>query len=217
MKKEITVLTKSKKHGGFCVAGIDTNGNWVRVVKPHGGEVHRQDLLYENNGEAQVFDLLEIELQGRDDIFFQPENYIMLDGKRLKKTGVSNIIMLETRYRLDSEKRDYIYFDYHPSIAAETIRTFNREELYSLMVVKVRNPMIRVTVFDNGESKTIINFLYKGLWHNGFRITDLEFLHDYDIQNNSFEKLIGEFYLVISLGEEFIGHHYKLVSSIIKC
>ena len=29
MKKNIIILTKSIKHGGFCVAGIDTdNGEW---------------------------------------------------------------------------------------------------------------------------------------------------------------------------------------------
>lgn len=33
MKKDIIVLTCSAKHGGYCVAGIDTETNeWIRLV-----------------------------------------------------------------------------------------------------------------------------------------------------------------------------------------
>ena len=33
MEKTIIILTKSKKHSGYCVAGIDfETGEWIRLV-----------------------------------------------------------------------------------------------------------------------------------------------------------------------------------------
>ena len=33
MEKKIIILTKSKKHSGYCVAGIDyETGEWIRLV-----------------------------------------------------------------------------------------------------------------------------------------------------------------------------------------
>lgn len=41
MKKNIIILTKSIKHGGFCVAGIDTdNGEWIRLISSDANSEH---------------------------------------------------------------------------------------------------------------------------------------------------------------------------------
>lgn len=52
MKREVAILTKSSKFGGFCVAGVDINtGEWVRFVsndeRTHGA-LSVFDITYEN-------------------------------------------------------------------------------------------------------------------------------------------------------------------------
>lgn len=47
MKREVAILTKSSKFGGYCVAGVDINtGEWVRFVRTKPRlMVHYQSLI----------------------------------------------------------------------------------------------------------------------------------------------------------------------------
>ena len=49
MIKQICILTKSYKHGGYCVAGIDVNNNeWIRLVNsdnPANDEIRKEQMF----------------------------------------------------------------------------------------------------------------------------------------------------------------------------
>ena len=61
MTKEVAILTKSSKHGGFCVAGVDLDtGEWVRLVsddvQSHGA-LSRRDITYEDRSICTPLDV----------------------------------------------------------------------------------------------------------------------------------------------------------------
>ena len=58
MEKKIIILTKSKKHSGYCVAGIDyETGEWIRLVSSDletEGAVPCEDLQCSNGETLEV-------------------------------------------------------------------------------------------------------------------------------------------------------------------
>ena len=66
MKKTIIILTKSKKHSGYCVAGIDyETGEWIRLLSSDNeteGAVPRDDLVFSNGQILEVYDIISCEL-----------------------------------------------------------------------------------------------------------------------------------------------------------
>jgi len=66
MYKDLIIMTKSDKHGGFCVVGIDiTDGSFVRLMsddKETFGALTPENMLYEDNSEAKILDLARVEI-----------------------------------------------------------------------------------------------------------------------------------------------------------
>jgi len=66
MKKTIIILTKSKKHSGYCVAGIDyETGEWIRLLSSDNeteGAVPRDDLVFSNGQILEVYDIITCDL-----------------------------------------------------------------------------------------------------------------------------------------------------------
>ena len=62
MEKTIIILTKSKKHSGYCVAGIDyKTGEWIRLVSSDietEGAVPMKDLLFSNGEILEIYDII---------------------------------------------------------------------------------------------------------------------------------------------------------------
>ena len=60
MKKQICILTKSYKHGGYCVAGVDIETKeWIRLVNsdnPSTDEIRKEQMIL--NG--KVIDCLDV-------------------------------------------------------------------------------------------------------------------------------------------------------------
>ena len=67
---QIIILTKSSKHSGYCVAGVDVNtGEFYRIVTEDdttNGALAKEDLLYENNKECQIFDEVVVPVTGNE-------------------------------------------------------------------------------------------------------------------------------------------------------
>lgn len=92
MKKNIIILTKSIKHGGFCVAGIDTdNGEWIRLISSDANSEHAvpyQDMVCEDGNEVEVLDLVEVDIISACPSRFNPKTICimkMLSGKELEQ------------------------------------------------------------------------------------------------------------------------------------
>ncbi|WP_017209974.1 dual OB domain-containing protein [Clostridium beijerinckii] len=218
MLKKIVLLTKSRKHMGYCTSGIDIeNGNWIRIVSDGIGcltdEIPHSQLTYENDVEADVFDVIEVECIQYKPNYFQPENYVNnknVKWKKIGQTSIEDIIKIHP-----FENKDYVYYDTGYSISNSFISQLEDKDKYSLMLIEVINPVIVVKTWGVGDRSVTLNFNYNGEEYRYFRMTD-----GFDLQYSSYcdgnYTILGRVALIISLGEVYESKHYKLIAKVIK-
>ena len=87
-RKSFLVLANSIKNNHRCIAGIELQtcenaifeniGRWVRPVSKHsGGAISLEELSCTNGKATDVFDIVEIALQGTADVQGQPEDWFI--------------------------------------------------------------------------------------------------------------------------------------------
>ena len=80
MKKQICILTKSYKHGGYCVAGIDIETKeWIRLVNsdnPNTDDIGKEQLVL-NGKIIDCLDVLEYDFIKNIPNLCQTENWLL--------------------------------------------------------------------------------------------------------------------------------------------
>lgn len=225
---EMIILTKSKKLGGKCIAGLRTDGGgWVRPVAPSpDGTLFPQHYLLTSGSEAEVLDVVKVELTEPRPEPHQPENWLVSDR----------------RWRLiarpASEEQRSILWDHivsGPTLLGNQsdrihIRRFEEEPAEASLALVIPSK-IEWTVGESvrGARQIRAVFKLKGATYD-LAVTDPDW-------NNRLSRLaegvypltklksIGlkpsdKFLLTISLGEPFPRyrptHHFKLVASVIQ-
>lgn len=218
MKKEFVLLTKSKKHAAYCVAGVDLTTNaWIRIVTPHGGAIDKKDAFYDNGTEVEILDVIEVECIGADNIPFQPENYMIKPKAKWIRKGREDKELLHEKAANDARIREKVFYDTNHYIPCDSLHTLEYNELYSLMIIKIHNPYLILNRDNNDDIPTgKLTFHFKGERYNYFRITDTDFLRAWENQDHM-GPMNGDYYIVISLGEEYNGCHYKLIAKVFEC
>lgn len=215
MEKEVIILTKSDKNGGYCVAGIDKeNGKFVRLVSEDCAShfaLHDNDLIYEDEQSCvEVMDIVLVKLKGKQECIEQPENYIIDDGYYMKKIGVSNRREI-TQYLI---KQDYIF--YNSSNAIEREKLEKEPQKYSLIMFKVDELKLWK---DKYKDRITANFRHRGSEYRFIKITDSSLTEKYYqrvIESSPGPLKLYNPILIMSLTPEYQdGKHYKLVANII--
>ncbi len=207
----LVILTKSSKHGKYCVAGIDvSNGNWVRLTTDDvdtDGAVSDEDLECIEGRIAQVLDEIEIDVEPDPDPI-QPENV-----KIIPRNGLPKFIQ---QYDLNmvlqihpAERENYVFFTRYKTIKPEYIN-----DPKSLMLIKVRN-----LVVEEKNDKAVASFYYAENSYTDIHVTDPE---TYPIIDNGDVIRSVNAFLVVSLGKPYIstfsatgeGVCYKFVAKI---
>lgn len=89
MKKQIIILTKSRKHTAKCVVGIDVINNELIRLVTEDESIHYsltdEHLTYEDNSVVEIFDLVEVEFIKAKPNVHQPENWLIDTDKKFKK------------------------------------------------------------------------------------------------------------------------------------
>src|SRR5660397_219325 len=95
MKKEIIILTKSIKRGGYCVAGIAANnGEWIRIISddvPTEHAVLDSHMTYSDGTSIEVFDIVQIDFIEKVATPIQPENWLFNEDVQWEKVGKSSL------------------------------------------------------------------------------------------------------------------------------
>lgn len=95
MKKTIILMTKSFKRNNYCIAGIDCKtGGWIRLVsddKDSEGAVLCEDVKYNDGTEANVLDIVEVDLIRPNPTAAQSENWLYNRNITWKKCGVATL------------------------------------------------------------------------------------------------------------------------------
>lgn len=80
---EVVCLANSTKLGGRCVAGLRTDGGgWVRPIGHRdGGQLYSGEYSLTDGSEAQVLDVVHMDLQEAAPDAIQPENWLISDSQ----------------------------------------------------------------------------------------------------------------------------------------
>ena len=208
MEREVAILTKSSKFGGYCVAGVDlSTGEWVRFVSNDAqthGALSRRDITYEDRNICNPLDVVLVDVVGAAPLAHQPENYLIDSREYWKKTGectLSDVFGVHP-----AEVRPYLYGNPSPFVDGEEIDNIG----YSLTLVRVSSLTISQTINIYNKPKTKASFVYNGKWYNKMSVTDTDF---YSVPNGT---RFADAYLVISLPDTPFPEdcYYKFVAQI---
>lgn len=217
MLKTIILLTKSRKHGGYCTAGIDTKtGEWIRIVSDGEGcntdEITSKQLSYKNGHQAEILDIIKIHCIEYKPNEFQPENYVNDKSKYWQKIGQASLDEVLKLHPF--EDKDYIYYNADYRIEGSSVGKIRNENKYSLVLIKVTDPIVVVKRWPEGDTSVTLNFCYNKQNYKYFRITNgIE--AEYKTKGDGNYIIHGKVGLIISLGELYTdSKHYKLIAEI---
>ncbi|MCM1307363.1 MAG: hypothetical protein NC223_02055 [Butyrivibrio sp.] len=210
MKKEIIILTKSVKHGGFCVAGLDrSSGEWVRLVSGNEANEHsvsQRDMCYENGYEIEIFDIVEVDIIKHYPSNVQKENYLYNENATWKKKGVSNLQEVVNLHGYDTPK--FIFGNEDIKLTDENISLTNK----SLLLVHIENAQYFIKTFPEGK-KIQLNFRYNGTRYSYIRVTQKDLLQFFSDKTDGFYDANEEVF-VFSLTDKYekTGKYYKVMA-----
>ncbi len=163
---DVSILTKSSKFGGYCVAGIDMqNGKWIRLVSCDGanrGPLFDRHMKYRDGSACSILDIARVPIIRRVPSDYQKENVLIDEGKRWEKVGRLSVEGLLDRH--PAEKHRYLFGNAYWYIAKDQIGAVG----HSLVLVQVSD--LEITHPD--ERRTKASFLYRGISYRNMSVTD---------------------------------------------
>jgi hypothetical protein len=212
MEKKIIILTKSKKHSGYCVAGIDyETGEWIRLVSSDletEGAVPCEDLQCSNGETLEVYDIIMCRLLRKCGTIVQPENCLYDETVKWKKVGKSNLDEVIKIHGYDSV--EYVFENEDTKLPADWIFSGNP----SLCLLKVKDASIWVKTFE--DKKISLNFTYDDVRYKYMSISQIDLLNYYRNKTDDSYPL-GTVTVVFSLTDKYYwnGKYYKVVAQIL--
>ena len=212
MEKKIIILTKSKKHSGYCVAGIDyETGEWIRLVSSDletEGAVPCEDLQCSNGETLEVYDIIMCRLLRKCGTIVQPENCLYDETVKWKKVGKSNLDEVIKIHGYDSV--EYVFENEDTKLPADWIFSGNP----SLCLLKVKDASIWVKTFE--DKKISLNFTYDDVRYKYMSISQIDLLNYYRNKTDDSYPL-GTVTVVFSLTDKYYWNrkYYKVVAQIL--
>lgn len=217
MYMRIILLTKSKKYHNYCVAGIQQEtGKWVRLVSED-SSIHNaviaQDMIYNDNTEAQILDIVDVKIKKYDPNYYQIENYTYDCEKFWKKVGQATI---KDVLRIIKQNNDcYIFHDDQKKLSQKFVQSLNKSSIYSLKLIVPDKVKIQAKRWNiNGPLKITASFNYNNKEYKYLSITDEKFNSKFNKEGNWTFNSVA---FVLSLADLYDEDkcHYKLVASVI--
>ena len=190
-KMKLVVLTKSAKHGGFCVAGINLykNKNWfARIVKNDDGDA----VTDEDIAGAKPLDIIEVFVKGNKKKYNQTENFPIDFNADTPVKIISKETVDYVKDLYNKELFEHIGFfgNSKKSLTEEEIDNLNPK--HSLSVIKVSS----LRIYKNDHNKIKAELYFENEIAGDVSMTD----PDYYSKNYPIE--IGEAILIVSLSAE---------------
>ncbi len=212
MYKEIIILAKSTKRGGYCVAGVDrVTGQWIRPISmdhSNEGSVPLVDIIYSNGDRVEIFDIVRIKLISHNPTKSQPENYIYDNNEKWQKVGKSSLKeVVEFR---GYDNADKIFYNTNKSVTEYEI-----SGQPSLLLLRVMNSTVNVVDFYS-KRKLEFKFEYNGDWYNYFSISDEAIRERYLNASYGSYNYQRELTAVFSLTDKYQNDskYYKMVAQL---
>jgi hypothetical protein len=206
-------LANSRKLQKHCVAGKDSDGNWIRLVNPGGSELALEDIINERGEQPKLLETWEIEVIRNEPLYYQPENWVIDSRYYWKKSeepiGINFRKLRDRPWTLFGDEVDYLTKE---DLQSNSIRQ-------SLCLIYTDNVIFRKTRNINNRDQVRAIFYYNDNYYN-LVVTDYEWEAkfigpDARYSNYADYRYNAGLYLTIGLGAEFNEKHYKLVVGVI--
>ena len=172
MIRQICILTKSYKHGGYCVAGVDINTKeWIRLVNsdnPNTDEIRKEQMILGCKS-IECLDVIECDFIKNIPNNCQVENWLL--NTSIKPRFIKSITMEQLANLIKIDKENYFIFNKENLLNADEITNVNR----SLYVFHVRDLKIEAATYESyGEIrfKYRCSFNYNDNQYNNISLTD---------------------------------------------
>lgn len=217
MLVDIIVLTKSFKHGGHCIAGVNVrNGEWIRLVTEDSnteGAIPDEDARYSDGRPIEVLDCVKIDLIRSSPTNAQSENWLYNQEvlwQFIRKYSINEVLQL---HPLDTA---------NPILGSfNNYCVPNQLDGRSLLLVKVSQPSITVKTYDNDygyKTKVYFNCTIDNINYSHFSVSDRCLYLEYKQKSDNIYPL-DDGYAVLSLtgawnppGQNNDIRHYKMLA-----
>ena len=112
MKKQICILTKSYKHGGYCVAGVDIETKeWIRLVNsdnPSTDEIRKEQMIL-NGKVIDCLDVLEYDFIKNVPNSCQTENWLL--NNTISPKFIKSISLEELADIVELDKEEFFIYN----------------------------------------------------------------------------------------------------------
>lgn len=172
MIKQICILTKSYKHGGYCVAGIDINTKeWIRIVNsdnPNSDEIRKEQMILGRKS-IKCLDVIEYDFIKNIPNNCQVENWLL--NTSVKPRFIKSLTMEQFVSLIKIDKDNYFIFNKENLLNVDEIGNINR----SLYIFHVKDLKIEVATYESyGEIRFRYkcSFKYNDNQYNNISLTD---------------------------------------------
>lgn len=201
MARQIVILANSRKLSGRCVAGKDSEGNWIRLTKGGHRPVPTSEAV--NYPLAAVVEVEDLTNTPSPEYNFHTENSVY---SRTRYVGNLRQNLIER------------YLD-EPEDIFGTGRYLTEEDAqdldYSLLFVEVQNLCLYYRDYGQYGYKLRGDFQYNGEEYTDISVTDSYVEERFRNFGHQYVVNYAEAYITVSLGEIFKGCSYKLISGVI--
>jgi len=156
MKLNLTVLAKSDKHNGYCVAALDQRGRILRLVRDAEGHALTEDQCRFKKLDHIIADVEPAPLK------HQKENHVLTELVESKKSSTS----------INDLGR---FLQRPPLIFGNTMPWLSEEDMGKQKSTFLFVEVDDLRIYLNDEEKYKADFLYNGQAYEGFSITDPAF------------------------------------------
>ncbi|HDR2757016.1 dual OB domain-containing protein [Enterobacter ludwigii] len=222
-KKAFVCLSKSKKPGGYCIAGKlysssdGAIGEWVRPLNKS-GSICDQDCVYEDHTYAKTIDIIEAEFLKHTPQNFQTENHLIDSTKYWKKIGEYPFNYKDVLKLCDHPTT--LWSNNHHSKGGKLDQVTSKEaanykeSLYFIYVDKV---IFYTSRWQAEPIKVRGEFTYNNATYN-LRVTDIAWINYFEKQAPGVYHENGRFVtvsLALDLHTSDTGtYHYKILAEV---
>lgn len=215
MKKTIVVLTKSRKLNRYCVTGKEINtGEWIRLVSDDEKSDYaiQPDKFVTSSGKnIELLDIINVDVTRRP-TEIQPENCHVnsYDFDFIGRFNISKLGKYEDHFK------DILYGDQNTVYPARILASKDKRSLQLIcadeMCVSERESQHKYQ-----KGRLVAKIKYGQYVLSDINVTDDDFVKrtlPLVRQSTTGDMVLHNINIVLSLGNEFKGYHYKFVAAV---
>lgn len=212
MEKNIIILTKSFKHTGYCIAGIDyETGEWIRLVSSNiltERAVPEEQLKLDNGKELDIYDIICVDITEYVGTDIQPENYLYNEQQEWEYIGQSYLEEVIEKHGYDEP--EFVFSNTDKRLGEDTV--FNGSP--SLLLLNIQSGEFFIKTFES--QKVQINFWYNGREYRYIKVTQIDLKNSFRGRNDGTYPLHSHS-IVFSLTDKYVDNrYYKVVAQLLE-